>query len=64
MGHAPERLIRIGELQVGNRDFDNDVLTVLDQVHKPSAVAVWPSHRLELDDNFEIWAVPTYKCAS
>ena len=48
-----ERLIRSGELHIGLRDVDDDVLIV--EVKTP---------RLELDVNFEIRAVLTDKCFS
>ena len=47
-----DQLIRSGELHVGLRDFDDDVI-IADRYT-----------RLELDVNFEIWAVLTDKCFS
>ena len=48
-----ERLIRSGELHVGLRDFEDDVL-----------IGEVKIYRLELDVNFKIWTVLTDKCFS
>jgi len=56
-----ERLIRSGELHVGLRDFDDDVLIGEVKTHRRP----WPNiYPLELDVNFEIWTVLTDKCFS
>ena len=50
---AVERLICSGELDVGLRDFDDDVL-----------IGEVKTYRLELDVDFEIWTVLTDECFS
>ena len=56
-----ERLIRSGELHVGLRDFDDDVLIGEVKTHRQPLP---DSYQLELDVNFEIWTVLTDKCFS
>ena len=49
------------ELQIGSRDSDNNVTSIFLESGSSIAVAVWSTYGSEINVNFEVRALPTYK---